>query len=185
VNGRVRHDDPGICVYPVPLAEASRATPNADPANLALRYMNDEIAHQQRLLDDQERSMAAQASMSLACGDFADLTSKEWQTANDRRIDLRSRVARLQAEPQRRWSAGFACFCFVWVGAPLAIRLRNRDFLTSFFICFLPILLVYYPLMIYGVAGTKTGSIPPVSAWAGDVLLLFWGGWILNRVVRY
>jgi lipopolysaccharide export system permease protein len=147
--------------------------------------MDDEISRQQGLLNQQERTMAARASMAMVCGDFGDLMSKDWRAATDERNDLRTRIARLQAEPPRRWSAGFACFCFVWVGAPLAIRLRNRDFLTSFFLCFLPILLVYYPLMIYGVAGSKNGTVPAITAWAGDLLLMLWGGWILNRVVRY
>ena len=67
----------------------------------------------------------------------------------------------------------------------MAIRLRNRDFLTSFFLCFLPILIVYYPLLAYGVNGAKSGTIPPDAVWAGNVLLACWGGWLLAGVIRY
>ena len=67
----------------------------------------------------------------------------------------------------------------------MAIWLRNRDFLTSFFLCFLPILVVYYPLMIYGVDGAKGGTIPPYAVWAGNVILLVWGAYLLRKVLRY
>jgi lipopolysaccharide export system permease protein len=87
-------------------------------------------------------------------------------------------------EPWRRWANGFSCLCFVLVGAPMAIRMRNADFLTSFFLCFLPILIVYYPVFMLGVDQAKRGSVPPVVVWMGNVLITLWGWWLLRRVVR-
>ena len=96
-----------------------------------------------------------------------------------------SRYYRLLSVPQRRWAGGFACLCFVLVGAPMAICLRNRDFLTSFFLCFLPILIVYYPLMIIGADQAKNGNLPTIFVWAGNGMLMLWGVWLLRRVIRY
>ena len=62
---------------------------------------------------------------------------------------------------------------------------RYGDPLGSFFLCFLPILIVDYPLLVYGVDGSKHGTIPPWSVWAGNVLLAAWGLWLLCRVLRY
>ena len=121
----------------------------------------------------------------MLTGDFEQLTSPFWGTYTASREDLNRRLCRLLTEPHRRWSAGFSCLCFVLVGAPMAIRMRNRDFLTSFFVCFLPILLVYYPLLMFGVSGAKDGTVPAYSVWAGNALLLFWGMWLLQRVMRY
>ena len=67
----------------------------------------------------------------------------------------------------------------------MAIRRRNQDFLTSFFLCFLPILLVYYPLLVWGVDGAKHGELPAYSVWAGNMLLFIWGAYLLRKVVRY
>ena len=67
----------------------------------------------------------------------------------------------------------------------MAICLRNRDFLTSFFLCFLPILIVYYPLMIFGADQVKNGNLPTIFVWAGNAMLLLWGVWLLRRVIRY
>jgi lipopolysaccharide export system permease protein len=73
----------------------------------------------------------------------------------------------------------------VLVGVPMAIALRNRDFLTSFFVCFLPILIVYYPLMICGADATKNGYVPTIFVWAGNGMLFLWGLLMLRRVLRY
>jgi lipopolysaccharide export system permease protein len=91
----------------------------------------------------------------------------------------------LKTEPHRRWAAGLSCLCFVMVGAPLAIRLRNSDFLTSFFLCFLPILIVYYPLLAYGIGRAKSGAVPPQVVWLGNLILVAAGVWMTRRMMRY
>jgi lipopolysaccharide export system permease protein len=121
----------------------------------------------------------------MLTGDFHALTATEWNARRKERQNLYNYLHRLYTEPHRRWSAGFSCLCFVWVGAPMAIWLRNRDFLTTFFLCFVPILLVYYPLLVYGVDGAKNGTIPAFSVWAGNAILLVWGAYLLRKVLRY
>jgi lipopolysaccharide export system permease protein len=71
------------------------------------------------------------------------------------------------------------------VGAPLAIRLRNADIWTSFGLCFLPILLVYYPLLMYGLDRAKIGVLPPYCVWLGNLVLLVAGCLMVRRVQRY
>ena len=87
-------------------------------------------------------------------------------------------------EPWRRWANGFSCVCFVLVGAPMAIRMRNADFLTSFFLCFLPILVIYYPVFMLGVSRVKAGVLPPPAVWLANLLIALWGLWLMRRVVR-
>jgi lipopolysaccharide export system permease protein len=94
------------------------------------------------------------------------------------------RLRRIIMEPWRRWANGFSCLCFVLVGAPMSIKMRNADFLTSFFLCFLPILLIYYPLFMFGVSQAKSGAVPPVAVWTGNVLVTLWGMWLMRSVVR-
>ena len=67
----------------------------------------------------------------------------------------------------------------------MGIWFRNRDFLSSFFLCFLPILIVYYPLMILGADVAKNGNLPTIAVWAGNFMLMLWGIWLLRRVIRY
>ena len=185
VEGNVSGRFPDEREYEVPLNRASRSTASPSASWLPLRRIPEETAKQQQIVEKLEEEMAAGAAYQMLRGDFDGLTSREWTSREARLTTERGQLCRLWTEPYRRWSAGFSCLCFVWVGVPMAIWLRNRDFLTSFFLCFVPILIVYYPLMIYGVDGAKGGTIPPYAVWAGNVILAIWGAYLLRKVLRY
>jgi len=172
-------------VIEVPLTDASRAHNSSIWTNLPLRSFPDAIAAAQSQIEQHEQTMAAQAALQMACGDFDELTSDQWREQEASRTALWSQYYKLLSVPQRRWAGGFACLCFALVGAPMAICLRNRDFLTSFFLCFLPILIIYYPLMIIGADQVKFGNLPTIFVWAGNAMLMLWGIWLLRRVIRY
>jgi lipopolysaccharide export system permease protein len=176
---------PDVREWEIPLSDASRARNGGPQAALPLRLLPDAIAAAQTQIDQQEQVMASLAAYQMTCGDFDDLTGEQWRKYENDQSDLRSRFFRLQSVPHRRWAGGFACLCFVLVGVPMAIILRNRDFLTSFFLCFLPILVVYYPLMIIGADAVKNGNLPTIFVWAGNGMLLLWGVAMLRRVIRY
>ena len=185
-GGKLKGRFPGVYEHVIQLDDASKAGRAPDhPSNLALRAIPEKLVNQEQRIDRLEHRLAAQAAYQMLCGDFDELVSPQWAKATDRRRAARGRVYRLLTEPHRRWAAGFSCLCFAWVGAPMAIRLRNRDFLTSFFLCFLPILIVYYPLLAAAVDAAKSGAAPPSGVWAGNILLVCWGAWLLRRVIRY
>ncbi|NLE37383.1 MAG: YjgP/YjgQ family permease [Pirellulaceae bacterium] len=170
--------------YRIPLPDA-KSVGDMSPSQLELRVIPAEIVRQKAKIEQREKDLAAKAACQMLTGDLGALTGNEWEIHSRLlRID-RERLCRLRAEPHRRWSAGFSCLCFAWVGAPLAIRLRNRDVLTSFFLCFLPILIVYYPLLVFGVDAAKVGRLPPWSVWLGNLLLIAWGFYLLRKVIRY
>ncbi len=172
--------------FEIPLRQASSVEDRSDvPSNIPLGRMSQEEDMQRQRIADHRREMALRGAFEMLCGDFEQLTGPEWETRSDTTQGLTSRLYRLKTEPHRRWSAGFSCLCFLWVGAPMAIRLRNSDFLTSFFLCFAPILAVYYPVMMYGIDGAKGGTIPAYSVWMGNLLLVVWGGYLLRKVIRY
>jgi len=184
--GEISIDFPDEFEREIPLRDASRAkNSSGSPSCLSLAVIPGETVRQKGLIEEAEQELAARTAYQMLCGDFDELTSPKTQTRVDKLKYLWGRFYRLKLEPHRRWSAGFSCLCFAWVGVPMAIRLRKSDFLTVFFLCFLPILAVYYPLLIYGIDGSKSGTIPPQAVWAGNVLLLCWGTWLLRRVIRY
>jgi len=186
VEGQVTFRDPGVYEQEIPLTDASNAKPQERlPSRMALCEIREAVKDQLALLEKFEEDLAAEAGEQLLFSDFEGLTSNEWENRYKARQANWGQLYRLYTEPHRRWSAGFSCFCFVWVGAPMAIWLRNRDFLTSFFLCFLPILIVYYPLLMFGVDGAKNGTIPAYSVWIGNLLLLLWGCYLFRKVLRY
>jgi lipopolysaccharide export system permease protein len=132
-----------------------------------------------------QQEMAAESAYLMIAGDFDRLTAPGQGRRNQELDAARYRLFRLKTEPWRRWANGFSCLFFVVAGIPLSVRQKNRDFLSSFFLCFLPILLVYYPLLAFGVDRAKTGALPPYTVWAGNIMLLLAGLWLLRRVLRY
>jgi lipopolysaccharide export system permease protein len=172
--------------YELPLSEATRKGGAGDStSNLPMSEIPLDIVRQEQNILRWNREMAAEAAFSMISGDFRSLNETAWRPLVKRVSDAENRIARLHMEPHRRWANGFSCLCFVMVGAPLAIVLRNSDFLTSFFICFLPILILYYPLLMFSVERAKSGGIPAFSVWLGNAIMVAWGSWLLRRVVRY
>ena len=185
VGDRLVWHFPDVQEREIPLTDASRAHSGGPQTNLPLRDLPDAIAAAQVQIEQQTQMMAAQAVCQMTCGDFDELTGDVWRMYENEHTELSSRYYRLLSVPQRRWAGGFACLCFALVGVPMAICLRNRDFLTSFFLCFLPILLIYYPLMIYGADAAKNGNLPTIFFWAGNAMLLLGGVCLMRRVIRY
>lgn len=172
--------------YEMPLTDPSAENEGGGrPSGLALWQIPEETVKQRQAIEQHREHLAAAAAEQLLAGDFDRLGGLDWTRRIVQGELMHTRLCELRLEPFRRWSAGFSCLCFVWVGAPMAVWLRNRDFLTSFFLCFAPILIVYYPLLAYGISGAKNGTIPPISVWAGNVLLAVWGAWLLRKVLRY
>ena len=94
------------------------------------------------------------------------------------------RLWRLQTENQRRLSNGFGCFCFACIGIPVAIWLKSSDNLKTFAFCFLPILVIYYPLIVVGENQARSGFMVPYPVWLADGVLLLIGIFILFRIKK-
>lgn len=185
-GGIVTMRDPGTHIEEIPLSYASAKEARTDsPSHLPLSSMSGEIDAQRQLIAEILDSQAAQAGVSLLRGDFDALSDAAWQAERKRLEEARERLYRLQTEPWRRWAGGFSCLCFVLVGAPLAIRMRNSDYLTTFAVCFGPVLLGYYPLFAYGLEMAKSGELPPYVVWAANVACAAIGLWLARSVVRH
>ncbi len=169
----------------IPLTgEANRAKRSVNPMLMPMRQIPGARQVRDADLRRREQQLAVDCAVDFLLGDFDELQGPRW-TENLRWLDSqRQYLHRLEVEPYRRWSGGFSCLAFALLGAPLAIRLRNADVMTTFGICFLPILLVYYPLFAYGLDRAKDGALPPYCVWLGNLVCAAIGWWLLRRVVR-
>lgn len=82
----------------------------------------------------------------------------------------------------------FGSLLFVILGAPVGILFARRDFLSAFMTCFLPIIGIYYPLMLMGQNLSKEGMLgiwSMGSLWIGNLLLAIGAGFVLPSVVRH
>jgi len=178
--------EPGEMEIAIPLGQAIKTEDYRHrPANLPLREVAGETERHVAKMSHFERQLTADTALQLLDGDFSALAAQPWTVSLERLKAYREHLYRLWMVPYRRWANGFSCFCFVFVGAPMAIRLRNSSVLQSFFACFMPILLVYYPLLAYAAEACKEGRLPPYAVWLCNLILIAWGVWLLRKVVRY
>ncbi|MGD9720392.1 MAG: LptF/LptG family permease [Pirellulales bacterium] len=176
-------EQPGELEREIPVNPGLGGDPS--PAHMALAEIPKAKVRQLETIETINNRMVARAGFQMLTGDVDALTSGSWQAdAKDLEHQM-FRLFRMHTEPPRRWANGFSCLCFALVGSAMAIRRRNADALTSFFLCFGPILIVYYPLLAFGVDRAKAGAVTPYAVWLANVILAAWGLWLLRRVVRY
>jgi lipopolysaccharide export system permease protein len=76
------------------------------------------------------------------------------------------------AEMHQRPALALGCLCFVLVGCPVGIWFSRSDYLSAFITCFLPIVLIYYPILLCGFNAARFGRIDPAPAiWAANGLM--------------
>ncbi|APW59799.1 LptF/LptG family permease [Paludisphaera borealis] len=98
----------------------------------------------------------------------------------------RKRCNEFETEKQLRSSMAFGSLLFVILGAPIGIRFAKRDFLSAFMTCFLPIIGLYYPLMLFGINMGKEGTMEPYKAlWISNLVLAVLAGWVYPRIIKY
>ena len=162
-----------------------RPASERSPPDFPLREIPSQRATVEKRISRLESTMAAEATMALFSGDLTRFDQPNWAARESTLAAARYRRNRFITEPWRRWANSFSCLFFVVVGVPLATRLRHSDFVTSFFASFMPILLVYYPLMEIGVDRAKAGALPQYAVWLGNLVCLAWGMWLMRKVMRY
>jgi lipopolysaccharide export system permease protein len=186
IDGPWQWEDTETFTYEASLDELTGTTPkNRSPSTYALAEIAPAIREQEELLARIEQSLVAQSAFGMLTGDFDSLSEAAWKVHEKDKQTAEYRLHRLHTEPWRRWANGFSCLCFVLIGVPVAVWMKQSEFIASFFICFLPILLAYYPLLAVSVDQAKDGTVPPVSVWLGNVLLSLAGLLLLRRVNRY
>jgi lipopolysaccharide export system permease protein len=186
VDGRARLRFDDTIERAIPLeAACPRSQGDPLPSQLPMGMLTVKRREREGIIEELQQRRAGKEAFALATGDFPAICGAE--AADDRHHldEHRAYWYRVKTEPHRRWSSGFSCLCFVMIGAPLAIWLRNSDVMTSFFACFLPILLIYYPLLAIGVEQSKDGRMPPIAVWLGNLIVAVAGAWLARRVVKF
>jgi lipopolysaccharide export system permease protein len=186
VTGPFTVTDPGTYEQVVSLDELTGMSPETrSPSTYALGEIGGAVAAGEERLEQIEQSMTAQAGFALLTGRFGSLSTPAWKVHKHEMDAARQRLQRLHLEPWRRWANGFSCLGFVMVGVPVAIWARYSEFLATFFICFLPILICYYPMLIVSVSQAKGGEIPPATVWVGNIVLAIAGTLLIRHVNRH
>ena len=167
---------------PIPLqTKKELAHELGNPSHLYMSQIDGEWDRQVKALRRMKSTQAIQACSQLLVGDMLGLTTQSWQTRLYEQTEARDRLGRLKLVPHRRWASGFSCLAFAVIGIPVAMRLRSANYATTFGVCFLPILLFYYPLFMFGLTWAKEGTLPPATVWVANVACVLLGLWLLLR----
>ncbi len=84
-----------------------------------------------------------------------------------------------------RPALALGCLFFVFVGCPVGIWFSRSDYLSAFITCFLPIVVLYYPLMLCGINLSKLGKINPwIGVWCADLLMAVIALGLFRKLLR-
>ncbi len=166
-------------VLTLPLDQFFRSSYRVDPSAAKIK---EALADLNEERERNRRRLASTAIFAFLRGDLQETSRPVWKE----RVPFEERIAdrenRYRLIVPRVWASGFSCFFFAWVGAPFAIWFNKADYTAAFFACFLPVLVVYYPLFMFGLEGAKSGVVSPVFAWTGNVALGVVGFWFLKKI---
>lgn len=154
--------------------------------NLTMDTLRQEIV---RAEIDQERLATEkniEATMLLFTGDLQQLASEEISELDKQAARAVTNELKYRAEIHNRFSMSASCFFFAVLGGPFAMLQARRQFITSFIICFLPILIVYYPVMFLMINLCKSGTLDPWWAmWVPNMIVGIAGFLVLRKVLQH
>jgi lipopolysaccharide export system permease protein len=84
-----------------------------------------------------------------------------------------------------RPAIALGCLCFVLAGCPVGIWFSKSDYLSAFITCFLPIVFLYYPLLLTGINIARNGHVhPALTIMACDIVMAVIALYLLRRLMR-
>jgi lipopolysaccharide export system permease protein len=94
-------------------------------------------------------------------------------------------IRNLDVEQHMRGALSLGCLCFVLVGCPVGIWFSKSDYLSAFITCFLPVVFLYYPLLLCGLNLAKSGKVPiEVAVWGSDAVMAVSAGVLFRRLMK-
>jgi len=120
----------------------------------------------------QRRNERAKAIEQITDQNLQKLARDELGHYNYQVEALTRQVRNLQAEIYARPALAVSCLVFALIGCPVGIWANRADYLSTFIICFLPTLIVYYPLLLAGSDMGKSGRVPlAFGCWLADIVM--------------
>ncbi len=180
IRGTLDDDD-----IPVPLGDVTkRKNDGQSPAVLSLAEIPRELELLRQRTAEDRMQLAAELAADTLAGNVIEMTHPAWGGRFHELQERKYLEYKLLSEPWRRWANGFSCLAFVIVGAPLSVLLQRFDFWTNFAFCFIPVLLLYYPLLMYGIGEAKSGALHPAAVWLGNIVMIVIGIGLMAKVQR-
>ena len=123
-----------------------------------------------RLADwEASRRLAGDPTAPKADSDLARL--QEPFFANDLK-ELNRQLRSVEYEHMARPALAVGCLIFAVIGCPVGLWFSRSDYLSTFVVCFLPSMMLYYSATFAGGGLARDGKVPmAVGVWLADALL--------------
>jgi lipopolysaccharide export system permease protein len=181
-NNSTTHVD--FRVWPVDIPNDLAGQGKARPSDMTWSELMDarqKIFEDQALVDADIAAHQVAINVGAGEGHYPD----HIRGKREERRTLELKLANIDSEVWQRPAFALGCLCFVLVGCPVGIWFSKSDYLSAFITCFLPIVMVYYPLMLCGINMARSGKIPSLAAiGAADALMLFAAIVMYRRLAR-
>jgi lipopolysaccharide export system permease protein len=77
----------------------------------------------------------------------------------------------MMSEYNIRPALAFAGLLFALIGCPVGMYANRADYLSTFVICFVPAMTIYFPLLLSGSGMARDGKLPiALGIWGADIL---------------
>ena len=78
-----------------------------------------------------------------------------------------------------------SCLAFALIGCPVGVWFNRSDYLSTFVVCWIPTVTVYFPLFFAGGGLAKDGKIPmPLGVWLADAVVLGLAALLVTRLLK-
>lgn len=172
-------------IFPVPLPK--------DLINQRVRKAREltwqELARQLEVLRQQDEEIQAKIALAAAKQGVnrvpPDLAQHLHHLRNQR-LAVRYDMRLIVIEQNMRPALSFGCLYFVLIGCPVGIWFSRSDYLSAFITCFLPILFIYYPLLLCGINVAKANTLPPpIAMWIPNATVALMALPLYWRLMKY
>ncbi|MFO0890182.1 MAG: LptF/LptG family permease [Isosphaeraceae bacterium] len=173
-------------ILEIPIPQDNQFAPDKAVQEYTNAEIEQELAKAREKIATDRKRQAITVGLQFAAGRFDDVKWGDVQRSFVEHSYFQKRVNEFETEKQLRTSMAFGSLLFVLLGAPVGILFARRDFLSAFISCFVPIITIYYPLMLFGDNLGKEGTLPPFQAlWIGNLVLVVLSGWAYPKILRH
>ncbi len=162
--GKGNDDDVALInrnILEMPIPQDSQFSMEKSIQEFPNNEMEAELVKARKKLATDRKQQAITVGFQFAAGRLDDIKWGEVQRAFIEHNYWQGRVNQFETEKQQRTSMAFGSLLFVILGAPVGILFAKRDFLSAFMSCFVPIITLYYPLILFGINLGKEGTLDP------------------------
>jgi lipopolysaccharide export system permease protein len=154
------------------------------PRDLTWQEILDQRVELEGKLEEIQRDISIRTTLLLLKDAPLELPM-QIQSYQEQIAQTRQQLVALDVELQMRPALSIGCLCFILVGCPVGIWFSRSDYLSAFITCFLPIVFVYYPLMLCGTGMAKEGRFNMIPlVWGADAVVGLMGIVLFWRLLR-